>query len=142
MKAPKSSNSEDADDQKYRGILATSPTEFLNASTSVTGDDARFSENFLMTNNGLRINTGLGRDPGGNCMLSLNCSLHGDPTKQIGIYLKLHGAGVYAREQPHKFVLQEQWQLGKAATIFISKRLTPSLSASLDKRIPAHDNQV
>ena len=119
--------------QKYRGILATSPAEFLEAGAIVAGDDARFNEEFLITNKGMRINSGFSRGPGGCCVLNLNCSLHGDPTKQIGIYLKQHGAGVYAREHPNKLILQSEWQFAKLDTIYISKRLTPSQSASLDK---------
>jgi hypothetical protein len=132
-RALESSNSGDAGVQKYRGILATSPAEFLNAGAIVAGDDARFNEVFLTTNKGMRLNSRLGSGPGGSYVLNLNCYLRGDPTQQIGIYLKLHGAGLYAREQPDRFALQSQWQLGKANTIYISKRLTPSQSASLDK---------
>ena len=132
-RALESSNSGDAGVQKYRGILATSPAEFLNAGAIVAGDDVRFNEEFLMTNKGMRLNSGLDSGPGGSYVLNLNCCLRGDPTQQIDIYLKLHGASLYAREQPDRFALQSQWQLGKANTIYISKRLTRSQSASLDK---------
>jgi hypothetical protein len=133
-KAPELSNSGDSSNgQRYRGILATSPAEFLNASAIVAGDDARFNEEFLMTNKGLRINTSLGCYPNGSYTLKLNCSLHGNATKQIGIYLTLHGAGVYARKHPEKLVLQSQWELGKADTIYISKRLTMPQCALIDK---------
>jgi hypothetical protein len=134
--------------QKYRGILATSPAEFLNAGTIVASDDKRFTDEFLMTNKGLRIDSWLGSGPGGSHVLNLNCSFSEDLTQQIGIHLKMHGASMYARDQPEKFILQKisqlakqpdkrilqnQQSLGKADTIYISKRLTPSQSVSLDK---------
>ena len=134
--------------QKYRGIFATSPAEFLKASSIIAGDDKRFSDVFNITNKGLRINSWLGSGPGGSTVLTLNCSLREDPTQQIGVYLKMHGASLYARSQPDKFVLQSQNQLarqpnsrilltqqnlGKADTIYISKWLTLSQSVSLEK---------
>ncbi|PMD32713.1 HET-domain-containing protein [Hyaloscypha variabilis F] len=131
-RAQKSSSSGDISVQKYRGILATSPAEFLNAGTIVAGDDKRFTKEFLMTNKGLRINSWLGSGPDGSHVLNLNCSLSKDPTQQIGIYLTMHGAGLYARNQPDKLALQRQWQPGQVDPIYISKRLTPSQSASLD----------
>ena len=61
----KSPNSE----EKYRGILATSPDEFLVARGMVSGNDARFNntwlnEEFLMTNKGFRITSNLCSDFG------------------------------------------------------------------------------
>ena len=138
----------DAGVQKYRGVLATSPAEFLNANSIIVGDDKRFSDEFDMTNKGLRINSWLGTGPGESTVRTLNCSLREDPTQQIGIYLTMHGASLYARSQPDKFLLQSQSELarqpnsrilqtqqmsGKADTIYISKSLTPSRSVSLDK---------
>jgi hypothetical protein len=140
----------DASVQKYRGILAVSPAEFLNASSIVANDEPRFTDEFNMTNKGLRINIWLGSGPGGAHVLNLNCSPRDDLTQQIGIYLTLHGAGTYARDQPDKFVLREQSQVarypdqrvlqiqrqamsGKADTIYISKLLTPTQSVSLNK---------
>jgi hypothetical protein len=135
----------DASVQKYRGILAASPAEFLNAGSIVASDEPRFTDEFFMTNKGLRINIWLGSGPGGAHVLNLNCSPSDDLTQQIGIYLTLHGASTYARDQPDKFVLQEQSQvarypdkralllLGEADTIYISKLLTPTQSVSLNK---------
>ena len=82
-RALESSNSGDAGVQKYRGILATSPAEFLNAGAIVAGDDARFNEEFLMTNKGMRLNSRLGSGPGGSYVLNLNCCLRGDPTVRL-----------------------------------------------------------
>lgn len=138
----------DAKVQKYRGVLATSPAEFINANSIIVGNDRRFSDEFDMTNKGLRINSWLGTGPGESTVRTLNCSLREDPTQQIGIYLTMHGASLYARSQPDKFLLQNQSELarqpnsrilqtqqlsGKADTIYISKSLTPSQSVSLDK---------
>jgi hypothetical protein len=42
-----------------RHLRATSPAKFLNTSAIVAGDDARFNEEFFMTNKGMRLNSRL-----------------------------------------------------------------------------------
>ncbi|KAK1765100.1 hypothetical protein QBC33DRAFT_572075 [Phialemonium atrogriseum] len=97
--------------QKYRGILARSPAEFIDAGNILSVDGSRFDGDFST----------------GACewmsawIMPLNCRRNGsngsnNEQKRLGIYLKKHGAGVYARAPP---------------VAFISKCISPKQSTSL-----------
>lgn len=81
--------------QKYRGILARSPAEFIDAGNILSVDGSRFDSDFST----------------GACewmsawIMPLNCRRNGsngsnNEQKRLGIYLKKHGEGVYARVKP------------------------------------------
>lgn len=120
--------------QKYRGILATSPAEFVNSGDVVPRSDHRFNEEFVMTNKGLRINADLAKGSGGDYILILNCFRQGQPEQNIGIYLKHHGASVYARDKPKEFAVAAEWKtMSHAKRIYITKNINQAISASVDR---------
>lgn len=84
----------------YRGVLARSPKEFVNAGTTISTTNHKQNPEFAMTNKGLRIHTDLHRGPSGSVIMSLNCRRQpGQGT--IGIYLTGIGGGVFARDLPY-----------------------------------------
>lgn len=119
--------------QKYRGILATSPAEFANSGDVVPRSDHRFNEEFIMTNKGLRINADIAEGSGGDYILILNSFRQGQPKQNIGIYLKHHGASVYARDKPQEFAVAAEWKTtSHAKSIYITKNINLAVSASVD----------
>lgn len=131
------SNEEDSSQsasQKYRGILAKSPAEFANLNDVVPRSDHKFNEEFVMTNKGLRISAELAKGSGGDYILSLNCSKRGQPEQDIGIYLKHHGASVYARDKPQEIAMAAEWQaVSHRKNIYITKNINRVISASVDR---------
>lgn len=120
--------------QKYRGILAKSPAEFANSGDVVPRSDHRFNEEFVMTNKGLRINADLAQGYGGDYILILNCFRRGRPEQNIGIYLKHHGASVYARDKPQEFAVAAEWKtMLHPKSIYITKNINQAISASVDQ---------
>lgn len=116
---------------KFRGILARSPDEFASIGELTLTNRSEFSEEYGLTNKGIRINTGLADS---DKVLPLDCMVRdGISTRQLGIYLKKYGAGLYARESPDKLAknYKGHWTLVNPAPIFIVKDLTPSSSAWL-----------
>lgn len=127
-------NEEDSASQKYRGILAKSPAEFANFGDVVPRSDHKFNEEFVMTNKGLRINAELAKGSGGDYILSLNCSKRGHPEQDIGIYLKHHGASVYARDKPQEIAVASEWKaVSHRKSIYITKNINRAISASVDR---------
>lgn len=82
--------------QRYRRILATSPAEFANSGDVVPTSDHRFSEEFGVTNKGLRINAELA--PG----------------------CKHHGASVYARDKPKNSLWRQKGRQCRSRNASIS----------------------
>lgn len=127
-------NEEDSASQKYRGILAKSPAEFAKFGDVVPRSDHKFNEEFVMTNKGLRINAGLAKGSGGDYILSLSCSKRGQPEQDIGIYLKHHGASVYARDKPQEIAVASEWKaVSHRKNIYITKNINREISASVDR---------
>lgn len=120
--------------QKYRGILAKSPAEFANSGDVVPRSDHRFNEEFVMTNKGLRINADLAKGSGGDYILTLNCFRQGQPEQNIGIYMKHHGASVYARYKPQELAVAAEWEtVSPTKRIYITKNINQAISASVDR---------
>lgn len=120
--------------QKYRGILAKSPAEFANSGDVVPRSDHKFNEEFVMTNKGLRITAALAKGSSGDYILSLNCSRQGQLDEDIGIYLKHHGASVYARDKPQEIAVAAEWEaVSHRKAIYITKNVSRALSASVDR---------
>lgn len=120
--------------QKYRGILAKSPAEFANSGDVVPRSDHKFNEEFVMTNKGLRITADLAKGSSGDYILSLNCSRRGQLDENIGIYLKHHGASVYARDKTQEIAVAAEWKaVSHRKAIYITKNVSRALSASVDR---------
>lgn len=122
--------------QKYRGILARSPAEFANSSAILSVDDSRFGDEFTMTNKGVRVNVGLIASKG-DYIMPLNCH-RGDSSDSkdkelLGISLKKYGAGVFARANPESLAVIPPGNPDVPTIAFISKRMSPEQSASLDR---------
>lgn len=114
--------------QHYRGILALSPQEFANCGSIKMGNDSILDTEFTLTNKGIRIKTRLELESG-NPMLLLNCKSGDSP---VGIYLRQHGASVYARAKPETLALEwieRKPMASEPQTIYISKKVSPTLSA-------------
>jgi hypothetical protein len=124
----------EATPQQYRGILAQSPDEFAHAWSIVPTSDRRFNEEFSMTNKGLRIKADPSQSGRGDYFLGLGCSYQNEPDEQIGIYLKHHGAGLYARQLAHLLPVDKEPPSPAVTTIYIDKHLSPTASESIDKR--------
>lgn len=133
VKAKKEDSGQSAS-QKYRGILAKSPAEFADFGDIVPRSDHKFNEEFIMTNKGLRINADLAQGSGGGYILSLNCSKRGQPEQDIGIYLKHHGASVYARDKPQEIAVASEWKaVSHRKKIYITKNINRAISTSVDR---------
>ncbi|KAE9376319.1 HET-domain-containing protein [Stipitochalara longipes BDJ] len=118
---------------QYRGVLAKSPTEFRDSWSIVPNSDRRFNEEFSMTNKGLRIKGDPNQSTRGDYFLGLSCSYRHAPDEQIGIYLKHHGAGLYARQLPQILPVDTEPPFPAATTSYIDKHLSPVASESIDK---------
>ena len=119
--------------EHHRGIFARCPQEFADAGKITFNSQASFSEDFLLTNKGVRIDAGLAEE---HDVLSLDCFIPLDGggvfKHQLGIYLQMHGSGVYARVKPWRFARSSHmWRPGKFSAIYISKVLSKSLTLSL-----------
>lgn len=116
--------------QKYRGILAERPAEFASMGVIDAAQDARFNGEFSMTNKGLKMDARLVKvTDSDNYILNLQCFRRGEPEENIGIFLKRHGAGLYARGEPHKLATLTDEKDERPEVIYISKTVSPVLSA-------------
>ena len=125
--------------QKYRGILASKPSEFATTGAISSFSDARFNEEFSMTNKGLKMSTRLPKvNDGANYFMSLGFTrrVEGGADMKMGIYLKRHGASVFARDMPDHLASVEQEIGGPLETVYVSKTISPAMSAriALDHR--------
>ncbi|KFY15483.1 hypothetical protein V492_01959 [Pseudogymnoascus sp. VKM F-4246] len=120
---------------KYRGILAKSTAEFANSGNIVPRSDHRFNDEFVLTNKGLRINAGLATGNSGDYILSLKCSRSGYSKQDIGIYLRHHGANLFARDKPQELAARgASNSLPYPKTIYITKNIAnTAISASVDQ---------
>ncbi|KAH6648114.1 heterokaryon incompatibility protein-domain-containing protein [Truncatella angustata] len=117
--------------QKYRGMLASSPAEFADAGNIQRVRDGRLSDEFAVTNKGLRMHSGLSRD---SDILSLDCFVSTKRKKKyLGIHVDKHGADLYARVQPACLALLEERSYEAAELFYISKTILPALSSTLER---------
>ena len=119
--------------QLYRGIFARSPDEFIDSWNIVPNMDQQFNEEFSLTNKGIRINGDLSQSTRGDYFLGLGCSYAHAPDQQIGIYLKHHGAGLYARQLPHDLPVDKEPPAPASASIYIEKCLDAAKSKTIEK---------
>jgi hypothetical protein len=118
---------------QYRGILAKSPREFRDSWNIVQNSNRRFNEEFSFSNKGVRIKADPSQAIQGDYFLGLGCSYGDAPDEQIGIFLKHHGASLYARQMPHTLPVDRAPPFPAASTIYIDKHLSPTASKFVDK---------
>ncbi|KUI67849.1 Vegetative incompatibility protein HET-E-1 [Cytospora mali] len=124
----------DDSSQLYRGILARSPSEFEFCRDVVRSDDFdTMNKEYMLTNNGLRIETNLAKD---NVL-------------EIGLLDRSHrlGIGTYLRKTPNGFVRHGpptiyflsrgdyRQRTGKQSTIYIRKDITAEDSKLLKDQL-------
>ncbi|KAK4197146.1 heterokaryon incompatibility protein-domain-containing protein [Triangularia verruculosa] len=121
--------------QRLRGILAESPSEFAYAVGIKMTSDPRFDNEFAITNKGVRVEAST-VIMGGRSILPLNCTLDG---KVLGLYIVQYGSRLYARDRPELMATQgdgqdwtAQWENTSSLPIYVSKTLSPALSATLE----------
>lgn len=115
--------------QKFRGLLASSPAEFRDAGNVQRVLDGRLSDEFAVTNKGLRMHGGLSRD---SDILALDCFVVAKrKRKYLGIYVEKHGADLYARIQPSCFALLGDRSYEATELFYMSKTILPTLSSKL-----------
>ncbi|KAH7142640.1 HET domain protein [Dactylonectria estremocensis] len=123
------------DHQMYRGVFATSPSEFRGSASIRVVRDAVFNPEFLMTNKGLRMNTSIFAGQSRAYFLGLNCSesqTSDSNAQEVGIWIQQRGGGVYSRVRCHEYAALPPGQVAKLGRIFLSRRISPSLSEELE----------
>ncbi|RYP57315.1 hypothetical protein DL769_009560 [Monosporascus sp. CRB-8-3] len=121
-------------DQMYHGAFASLPAEFRDSGSITPVSDTAFNPDFIMTNKGLRLTNSL-LHPGqnGTYLLDLNCSQPtGSRRRQIGIWIKPHGGGVYSRAKADEFGTLDPEGVGKPTRVFLIKRINAARSADLE----------
>ncbi|KAI3328984.1 HET-domain-containing protein [Xylariaceae sp. AK1471] len=90
--------------QKFRGLLARSPSEFLSCQDAQLSYHLRMTTEYSITNRGIRLHTLLVTDEAGNYLLPLGCTLgdevNQDPKKQ-GMSDEKDSVGVYLKTAPN-----------------------------------------
>ena len=126
-----------ARDQKHRGILASSPSEFQGSGFISLINHPAFNPDFLMTNKGLHITVDLHPGLGGTYLMGLNCAqpaAKGD-AQHIGIWVQPHGGGVYSRANSGDFGIVNPDGIGKTTrttNLFIHKRVAFADSTAME----------
>ncbi|KAI0193794.1 heterokaryon incompatibility protein-domain-containing protein [Astrocystis sublimbata] len=94
----------DQDGQKFRGLLARSPSEFRHCRDAQLSYHLRMTTEYSITNRGIRLHTLLGTDEYGNYLLPLGCILREqcdeDPKKPSSLQEK-DSVGVYLKKAPN-----------------------------------------
>lgn len=138
------------DQQKYRGVFARQPNEFIRFSVFENGHDIDlglktnvapgFSREFTLTNKGVRLEAALSSS---DTVLSVETtSVRYFPEKlttELGIHLKKYGAGLYARARPHELTkfFNSVSHLGPHSTVFLSRDLSEEESVWLEEEGPS-----
>jgi len=116
-------------DTFFTGLLASSPAEFAGFGTIVRYRDYLDpNPEYQLTNNGVRMQTGLGLEESGKYVLKLDCGIPGkaadDPVQWLGVYLYKTAFG-FARIHPERMYVKGDstiWDSSRS-TIYISKCL-------------------
>lgn len=117
----------------FRGILAESPAEFADAAELAVDPDPAMDEEFAVTNKGVKTPLKL-EVKNDRPVLRLRCRFRG---RLVGLFLRLHGAGVYVRADPDKLAVEgpeSEWGTSGGRgfgdrPVYISKTLSPSQTA-------------
>ncbi|PQE30069.1 HET domain-containing protein [Rutstroemia sp. NJR-2017a WRK4] len=123
---------------EYRGIFASTPAEFWSMAMSMTrivpDSPAKFNLDYAMSNKGLRIRTSLKPTTTDDLVaMPIYCHFNNDQEKNLGIFLKHQGGGVYVRARPHVIYVFDTW-VGEAAApseIFIVKSITATAASKV-----------
>ncbi|KZL80886.1 het domain-containing protein [Colletotrichum incanum] len=116
--------SEAQDLPEYRGILASSPREFINSGKLVLSRDTKYNPEYTMTNKGLRIDAETTMAENNAQLLGLGSHHSGDDSRnEIGLYLEDQGGGVFLRAKPHTLVKLAQSSPKTSHTIYIKKHI-------------------
>jgi hypothetical protein len=124
-------------DQTHRGVLASTPSEFLHSASISLTNNTDFNPEFVMTNKGLRITSDCDSGRDGAYLMTLNCSQPDGRggNQNIGIWVRMHGGGVYSRVKSNEFGVvsaREVEGTTKIRSLFISKRISSTLSATME----------
>ncbi|PNP79211.1 hypothetical protein FNYG_07287 [Fusarium nygamai] len=123
--------------QGFRGILASSPSEFVHCKRLRRTSTMRYGHEYSMTNKGLRLETFLGESKNKEYVLNLACEIpdgYGNP--KVGVYLTKTADG-FVRSRPHELFETHDSLLwaGPRHKIFIRKHVTPFGSTDLARRL-------
>lgn len=125
---------------KYRGILAEDPSEFACASRLRAGVAGMDSPQFTITNKGVKIKVALADNNRGIFALSLNHVNEDSTTDEVlGVWLKKHKNGAYARARPHTLVVVSEGMFGTPSRRYLSKHISLNMSQAIDS---AMDNAI
>ncbi|KAI8632138.1 heterokaryon incompatibility protein-domain-containing protein [Xylariaceae sp. FL1651] len=107
--------------QKFRGLLAQSPSEFRSCRDAKLSYHLRLTTEYSITNRGIRLHTLLGTDESGNYLLPLGCTVRDeipqhsnkrdmlDEKESVGIYLKQAPKFGLVRALPDKLHIYQGW---------------------------------
>jgi len=122
-------------DQKFHGVLATSPADFRECGAIRLIDDPMFIPEWSIGNKGLRIQTDLIAGKNGTYLFRLNCKDESKPSP-ISIWLKDHGRGMYSRERASEYgdlaPANDPRPVESNKSIYIAKQLSASRSRELE----------
>lgn len=117
--------------ETYRGVLASGPEEFLDGPLYRRTRGSLNTPEYTVTNKGIRIHTHLHYTPFGESVLSLHHSQHHHGT--VGIYLKAHGGGTYARTRPHELAkVADSTPRGRVDQRYLSPSVSAATKRALD----------
>ncbi|KAF6796457.1 HET domain-containing protein [Colletotrichum musicola] len=124
----------DQESKADRGILATSPDEFLGSGNLTFSRDVRYNpeqcNQFTMTNKGVRLNTETSIGDGNLQILGLGCHDSADGLKQqVGIYLEGE-LDVFRRARPWTIAKMERKQLVPSRTIYVQRHVEAEAAAA------------
>jgi hypothetical protein len=128
--------------QKFRGLFAESPDEFIRCDRIYEVYDSafRFRGAFTMTNNGMHIETPLGKGPHRDFILNLYCSMTEDDGSQnwIGIRLTKTPNGFVRSCATELFVIPSiEYFRGEIVSCYIPKLLSQDESREVEKQYDA-----
>lgn len=127
--------------ERFRGLFARSPGEFAHCRNILRWSDHLAPRpEFVITNNGVRLETRLGLADDNEFVLDLGCCDMTVWEERLGIYLQQAGSK-FLRQRPetlYRTQNSQMWRGGKS-TIYVPKRLSPEekhkISLELESRI-------
>ncbi|KHN96839.1 HET domain protein [Metarhizium album ARSEF 1941] len=119
-------------EQVYYGVYATSPADFRESGTVELTSSTMFMPEFSGSNKGIRIQTNIVHRSQQAYILKLQCvETSGNERKQIGIWIKPHGGGLYSRVRAGEFGAESAEDTSSVQLLFLCKYLSPARSREL-----------
>jgi hypothetical protein len=119
-------------EQDYYGVYATDPADFADSGTVELISSTMYMPEFLRSNKGLRIHTSIFHGSQQAYILKLQCvETTEDERKQIGIWIKPHGGGLYSRIRASEFGTESPEDTSSMQLIFLFRHISPALSREL-----------